>query len=269
MIVSASSPRAFKVSFNQHHRSQFACEERNGCMWLIAEYQPTTFFSLRPASATSSGGRTLLIPTPFAIRMALLDAAIRTQGLSKGKQFFSLIKQIRIAIQPANAIIVNKTFTKILRFKEFKVKASQKEAALTQAKADHQWPFQNTISYREYVQFAGKLVLAFEGDKVENLSNLLWQVNYLGKRGGFIQLDNAPYFVHQLPQGFTLLTEGIGQSFPLGVLQVVDDWHEKITFENVDVYHPKGMSGMRIFHQVIIPYRLTKSSRSYDLYERL
>ncbi len=46
-------------------------------MWLIATYQPTSLFSLRPANATTSGGKTLLTPTPFALKMALLDAAIR------------------------------------------------------------------------------------------------------------------------------------------------------------------------------------------------
>ena len=51
-------------------------------MWVLATYQPTTFFSLKPSNATSSGGKTLLTPTPYAIKMGLLDAAIRTEGIS-------------------------------------------------------------------------------------------------------------------------------------------------------------------------------------------
>jgi hypothetical protein len=52
--------------------------------WLIARYQPTSLFSLKHGDATSTGGKSLLVPTPFAIRMALLDAAIRTEGIAAG-----------------------------------------------------------------------------------------------------------------------------------------------------------------------------------------
>jgi hypothetical protein len=46
--------------------------------WLIAEYQPTALFSLKISSATSSVGKTLVVPTPYSIKMALVDAAFRT-----------------------------------------------------------------------------------------------------------------------------------------------------------------------------------------------
>ena len=41
-------------------------------MWLIAEYEAVTLFSLKLSTATSSGGKTLLVPTPYALKMALL-----------------------------------------------------------------------------------------------------------------------------------------------------------------------------------------------------
>ena len=47
-------------------------------MWLLAIYEATTLFSLKTSDATSSGGRTLLAPTPYAIKMGLLDAAYRS-----------------------------------------------------------------------------------------------------------------------------------------------------------------------------------------------
>ena len=51
-------------------------------MWLIAEYQPVSLFSLKNSLATSSGGKSLLVPTPYAFKMALLDAACRfSRGL--------------------------------------------------------------------------------------------------------------------------------------------------------------------------------------------
>ena len=62
------------------------------------EYQPTTLFSLRPATATTSGGKSLIVPTPFAVKMALLDVAIRTQGAAAGSGMFPALRSLRIAL---------------------------------------------------------------------------------------------------------------------------------------------------------------------------
>ncbi|MEL6525291.1 MAG: hypothetical protein AAFQ07_06225, partial [Chloroflexota bacterium] len=52
-------------------------------MWVIAEYEATALFSLKPANATSSGGRTLLVPTPFAIKMAILNVVCLVEGVAQ------------------------------------------------------------------------------------------------------------------------------------------------------------------------------------------
>ena len=243
-------------------------------MWTIAEYQPTTFFSLRPYTATSSGGKSLIVPTPFAVKMALLDAAIRTQGLERGRMLFPAIRDLRIAVRLPQRIVVNNTFTRILRLKEVKTKASQKEAAIARARANRQWPFQRTIAFREYVHFGGTLALAFQGMATEELTLLLVQVNYLGKRGGFVQLLRSPGSVENMPVDFTALTEGVNDTFPLGMLQMVDDCGPSLTFDKANVYDRSRKSRIRpgkdrIFHHVVLPYRLVRSSKSFSLYERL
>ena len=240
-------------------------------MWTIAEYQPTAFFSLRPYTATSSGGKSLIVPTPFAVKMALLDAAIRTQGLEQGRALFPAIRDLRIAVRLPERVVVNNTFVRILRLKEIKTKASEKEAAIARAVAERQWPFQRTIAFREYVQFGGPLALAFQGMSAERLTPLLVQVNYLGKRGGFIQLLRPPKEVEELPDGFTVLTESVSGTFPLGTLQMVDDCSPGLTFEQVNVYSDKEIrrGKDRIFHHIVLPHRPVRSSRGFTLYERI
>lgn len=241
-------------------------------MWTVAEYQPTSFFSLRPCTATTSGGKSLIVPTPFAIKMALLDVAIRTQGLERGRLLFPTIRDLEIAVQVPERIVVNNTFARILRVKEVKTKASEKEAAFARAKAEHQWPFQRTIAFREYVQFGGPLRLAFRGMLPENLTPLLVQVNYLGKRGGFIQLVQYPKTSEHLPSGFTMLTEGVNGAFPLGTLQMVDDCGPSLTFSRANVYESGKKIRMgkdRIVHHVVLACRPVRSSRGFTLYERL
>lgn len=242
-------------------------------MWTIVEYEPTALFSLRPYTATSSGGKTLLTPTPFAIKMALLDVAIRTQGFDweQVETLFPAIRDLQIAVRLCDRIVVNKTFAKILRLKEFKVKAAEKAAAVAQAKEKLQWPFQGTIAYREYVHFSGSIWLAFNGLAIEQLAPLLLQINYFGKRGGFMQLRTWPETVESLPDHYTILTASFGQSFPLGTLQLLDDFGEKATLQHANVFDPKGIRANeeRVFHHIVLPYRPVKSSRSFTLYERI
>lgn len=225
-------------------------------MWIIARYQPTTLFSLKPHMATSSGGKSLLVPTPFAVKTALLDAAIRTQGLAQGKAIFDGLRDLQIAIRLPQRILVNNTFKRILR--------------AARSPTPGQWPYQRTIGFREYVQFAGPLSLAFKG-MTKDLDPLLPQVNYLGKRGGFIQLLEQPRRIETLPQDFTVLTAGIEGAFPFGTLQMVDDWGEKMTFERLNVYSDKRITAgtHRVFHHVVLPHQPVRSSKSYTLYERI
>src|SRR5450432_1367937 len=50
--------------------------------WLVFEYSPAALFSLKSSRATSTAGKTLLTPTPYAVKMAFLDAALR-HGLTR------------------------------------------------------------------------------------------------------------------------------------------------------------------------------------------
>jgi hypothetical protein len=243
-------------------------------MWTIAEYQPTAFFSLRPHTSTTSGGKSLIVPTPFAVKMALLDAAIRTEGLARGQALFPAIRDLQIAARLPQRIVVNNTFTRILRLKEVKTRASEKKAAVARAVAEQQWPFQKTIAFREYIQFGGPLALAFQGVAPDDLTPLLVHVNYLGKRGGFMQLLHAPEMAEELPAGFTVLTKGVNGAFPLGVLQMVDDCGKSLTFDKANIYDRSRRSRIkvgedRIFHHVVLPYRPARSSRGFTLYERM
>ena len=240
-------------------------------MWITAAYLPTSLFSLRPASATTSGGKSLLTPTAFAVKMAILDAAIRTQGLKSGQDLFAAIRDLRIAVDLPPQVVVNSTFMKILRLKEIKTKASEKATAIESAKENQQWPFFRTIAYREFVQFNGRFRFAIQGMPLQELTPLLTQINYFGKRGSFFQLCEIPETNRELPDRFTEITTSIGDSFPLGTLQLIDDCGAEMTFDRANVYSSKGIrpGKDRILHHVILPYRLTRSSRGYSLYERI
>jgi hypothetical protein len=231
-------------------------------MWLMAEYQPTALFSLKPAWATSSGGKSMLLPTPYAIKMALLDAACRTEGIQAAEAAWPLIRDLSVALRGPESIVVTNTFTKIL-------KPRRSEAA---PGSPHAGPYQKSIGFREYVFHAGPIDIGLEvsGERdTQRLSNWLLQINYLGKRGGFMQLLAAPELVGSLP--FVRVVETEQEAFSLnGIAHQLDDTGPKVSFEQVNIYSGKNikLGKDRVLRHVILPYRLERSSKSYSYYRR-
>lgn len=238
-------------------------------MWLITEYRPVTLFSFRSGMATTSGAKSLFLPTPFAIRMALLDGTIRTQGLAVGERAFDWIRRLSIATRPPERVVVTNLFAKIL-------KPTRREGEEVSA-------MDRTIAFREYVQLEGNLSLAFAVSESHNtsLQALLPQVNYFGKRGSFFQMTGHPRQVSELPEGFVLLdgiyvhnNQVMGQgpmTFTCGIIQMMDDWGENLTFAKANIYSEEKivMGKDRIRKSIILPYRRVCSSRSFTYYERI
>jgi hypothetical protein len=230
-------------------------------MWLIAEYEAVTLFSLKLSAATSSGGKTLLVPTPYALKMALLDSACRTLGVKQAESLWEEIRDLHVAIRPASKVVVTNLFQRILK----PFKNPPKEGT-----PDSFGPFQRTIGYREYAQLVGSMAVALEVSEAskETFVNLLLNISYFGKRGGFMQLVKTPQFVEEL--AFQFVDATIQQtSFSIfGTLQVLDDCAPELTFERANIYSGKKLKdGDRIRRNVIFPYRMTRSSKSFSLYE--
>jgi len=256
-------------------------------MWTVATYEPTTLFSLRPALSTTSGGQTLVVPTPFAVKMALLDVAIRSWGLAQGQAWFPAIRDLQLAVAGPRRLVVSHTFIKVLRLK--------KRGPSDDNGSGIVGPLGQTIAFRAFVQFAGPLRLALapggavipavgaRNRKAATtappadlpLAALLAGVSYLGKRGGFMQLQDIPVTVDALPAypagEFTLLTAAQPAFAADGLLQLLDDCSPTLRFAQADIYDPARITvgSDRLLRPVVLPYRLIRSSRSFSLYEHI
>src|SRR5258708_30753927 len=185
-------------------------------MWMMARYLPVAPFSLKPANSTSSGGKTLLAPTPYAIKMALLDVAIRSWGQAEGERLFPFLRDLRIAINLPHDLVVMKGFSKIRR--PLKDKNDEEKAAEAQMRGH--WPMQPTIAYREYVFYRDPFALAIASEDEATLHSalpyLLPRINYFGKRGGFVQALEPPRSQEELPaEQFVELTSAEQRAFYL------------------------------------------------------
>jgi hypothetical protein len=256
-------------------------------MWIVARYIPAAPFSLKPAAATSSGGKTLLAPTPYAIKMALLDIAIRTRGIAEGEKLFPFLRNLSVQIALPKDILVFKGFSKSWRPVESKESRKKDETREEFEIRQHekladriergQYPFYSTIAYREYVYYRDSFQLAItstdEASLLPELHKLLPCINYLGKRGGFVQIMEPPQQMEHLPgDGFTELTpESLHQFHSDGTLQVLDDCSKQLTFQRANIYSAERITvgKERVLRHVVLPYRLKRSSRSYSWYERI
>ena len=224
-------------------------------MWITVDYEPVAAFGLRPSNTTSSGGKSLLAPTPYAIKMGLLDRMIRLGGLGYGVERFPLVRDLTIWLRVPLAVCVNRTFQKILR--------PQTGSAV----------WNSTIAQREYVFHAGTLSLAFrlsEAAFADDLAFFLPAINYFGRKGGFIQYIGHQLHPDELPapsQGEYVdlchATETIG----FGFLQRMDDMRPDATFDDVSVYDSPRSDGGRVSYNVIFPYRLAHHGFNHTVYE--
>jgi len=215
-------------------------------------FQPTTLFSLKNSNSTNSGAKSLFLPSPYAIKMAILNQAITLDGIDfearKGKnEWFKIVRDAKINYCLGGDFCVNNCFVKIL-------------------KPSRSYPgqVQETVSFREYIHINEPLEIIFtvesEKEKIF-LQKYLYKINYFGKRGCFFQFleykDNPNEPNVNVFKADTLSA---------GILQEYDDFNNKLTFEHVNNYGGK-VSVKREKIILLLPLTRTGSSKSFTTYK--
>lgn len=241
-------------------------------MWIGADYTATTLFSLRLSTATASGARTHLVPTPYTIKMALIDAACRLDGVNVARANWDWLRGAVVALRLAERVVVNNTFIKVLRPRRKDSKSKEGDVEDSGVGSADAGFFGRTIAYREYAQIDGVFGITLEVQQDEHaslLSRWLPMIQYLGKRGGFVQMVSEPIVLDALPVDYLLL-DGKPRSFNLdAILTQLDDAGDELTFERADVYSGEKMTlgKHRLFRTVALPYQVARSSRGYTAYQ--
>ncbi len=209
-----------------------------------AVFRPTTLFSLKDSNSTNSGAKTLFLPSPYAIKMALINQSITCDNIDfNDKKAFEKVRDAQISYYLAGNYCVNNCFIKILRPKRDDV------------------GFQETVAFREYIHISDDIIIIFEvADETYKhfWQNYLHRISYFGKRGCFFQfieyLDNPPEpNVHEF--------NSANISGMSGLLQQYDDFDSKASFENINNYSVKpARRKQKIF---ILPLSFKKSSKNY------
>ncbi|OCR00155.1 hypothetical protein BCD67_20995 [Oscillatoriales cyanobacterium USR001] len=230
--------------------------------WLTVSYQPVSLFSLKRSDATSMAARSNLVPTPYAIKMALLKVLLEAEGLTHSTNFddwikceFAWIRDLQIFLQPPQRLVVNRNGYKLRYYDQTADKADKNKPTLA---------IQDGFVFREWVYLEGNLqICCGPTSQLNELEKLLSQINYFGKRGCFFQyLPEAtertpnPQFQPSLSQSFTV--------------QPMDDLGANTTFNKINPFSTTKaqLDKDRMIQPGFLPLELTASSARYDLYQR-
>ena len=206
-------------------------------------YQPTNLFSLKESNSTNSGAKSLLIPSPYSIKMALFNQAITIDGketfVERESKEFAFIKDSKIEYRVSGSFCVNNCFVTI---------QSLRDGA-----------YRGKPSFREYIYLSDNIEIIFDVKSVEArqyLQKYLHRINYFGKRGCFFQ-----FVEYRDNPGEPNVKEFDVSDFSPGILQEFDDVSPKANFKNVDNFDVT--SAKRDKKILVIPVRNMNSSKSY------
>jgi hypothetical protein len=226
--------------------------------WLVFSYEPTALFSLKMSRATSSVGRTLLIPTPYAVKMAFVDAAFRTGWQGDIAALIPALAAVDLRIGVPDAATVTHTIVKVRQ----EPKESKAGVAYIPA-----------VAYREFVHLRGPLKWAFDLAAlpewmVAALIEIAPLINYVGKRGSFIQFMGASREV-ELGARFT-------QPFHNGELRVapalhiatLDDFGPEANLEALNSFSSARIlrEKHRVFRETLVPLGLVNVGPGFSEY---
>jgi hypothetical protein len=232
-----------------------------GEKWLLASFKPVTLFSLRMSIATSSAAKTLLVPTPYSFKLAMVDAAFRAGGEASARGVLNSIKGAEVRFRPPEHAVVTNTFVKIRR--QPKTPTPEK-------------PYISSIAFREFCFYLGILEVAIcvtrlEPRETQSVVHTLRHINYLGKRGSLCQFMGVRN-ESELPLGFTAPIPGEVPDFSsYRVTQFLDELVEvdsEDLFERINTYSGTAIGKHRVVKPYLLPYRVESTSKGYTHYVR-
>jgi hypothetical protein len=209
-------------------------------------YQPTNLFSLKESNSTNSGAKSLLLPSPYSIKMALFNQAITIDGKEvfeeKKSEEFAFIKDAQISYHVSGSFCINNCFVTIQSLRDGK--------------------YRGKPSFREYIYLSDNIEIIFDvkdNEAKQYLQKYLHRINYFGKRGCFFQFVDY----RGNPSDPNVKEFDISDLSP-GILQEYDDISHKAQFKNVDNFD--SANALRDKKILVIPVQNMNSSKSFTHY---
>lgn len=193
-------------------------------MHAIAQYHVASLFSMRALSQNALAARTLVCPTPAALKMGLLSTLLRRDGPDRAQEHLEWLAPLDVAWRPPERLALTTATTRV-----YKSDAPDK-------------PLTMTAGVREYAHADtpfGIILLDVPDERRDLVEYGLSALRALGTSDSLVQPLGPPEWAANLPEGFVLLTrESDGTSGDVAC--VVDDLGSAPRFERLSAYREVG-----------------------------
>jgi len=229
--------------------------------WLVAQFHPATLFSLKMSSATSGVGKTLLVPTPYVVKMAMLDAALRTGGEPDAERTVERLRALDLRVGVPERAIVTHTIVKIRQEPKKRTEDSG--------------PYIAAVAYREFVHMAGDLAIAMNlaalsREGAQEIISLIPMVKCFGKRGSlfqFLSMERRPTLDASFTQS---LSEPDLPLSSMSHIAYLDDFGPEASFEILNSFESTTAKRdkHRKFVRSIVPLGLLNCGPGFSEYSK-
>lgn len=252
-------------------------------MWLEVLFKPTTLFSMKMSAATNSAAKSLPCPSPYAVKMALLNAIITYESVDTAKNYFTIIRDLDMRFSLPEKWVVNNCLIRVLKLKRHDISKDEKKELLENGFSEDDIstlkkeresidPFQGVVAFREYVFYLDTLKIAVRlSDSAKELENSLlniWfsRINYFGKKGCFFQYEGFREVSDLSDEYSNILDSG---NLSPGIMFPVDDVSKEAEFKNMNNYDYSCKDAKRVTVIHIFPFRQISANKNYTFYSRV
>lgn len=227
-------------------------------MWIEIAYRPVSLFRLRPSYLTDPGFQSLLLPSYWTVRTAILAQAYHPGGTDAARRIFPLLQKVGVQISPPPLAVKSTVCWRGMNWKE-SGKRDKETGQVYENKG---------YGNKEYVSYCGELRIALEGEQstLASIVPLATRINYFGKWGGFFQ----SLHVKEIEEPDRYYSEAMDKATGPGIPQQLDEWGENLTFEMVDAniaastrdkknsdsFSKQDLVRERVSHLMLIPYQV-------------
>ncbi|MEW6571781.1 MAG: hypothetical protein AB1390_11540 [Nitrospirota bacterium] len=224
--------------------------------WIWAEFVFASLYSYRMPNLSPSYALTSSIPSPAALRLALVDAAIRSTGkVSYGEGIFEIVKSATLEIEPPEKVAVLKFFIKRLKPSKSKEKS-----------------FEESFGVREYCHFVDPLKVYLKiSEREDEVANLFRILRRLGTtdsiaRGKAKREDKEPPFSLTCKETKDLKPEA--SNLARRPVSTLNEIKPDAKFSQVNPY-AKGKRGNPYIQKIfVLPLIVERRGKNWVLYRK-
>lgn len=233
--------------------------------WVRAQVYFASLYSYRIPNTSPSFAPASPVPSPSAVRLALVDAAIQSSGsVDDGRRIFETVKAAPLRLVPPRQVCVVRAFTKRLKPEQPKTKEARQRG--------QEKRLVESTGIREYCHPEGPLEIYIQSeDETERVAELFRSLRRLGTTDSLARcsadIGQGPpeELICRPVDGLPGHLDNFDRRMVVSLLDLPPD----VSFDAVNPYSP-GQRGFKYRQQFwVLPLVQRQRGENWTLYERV